>query len=342
MAKINLLTIHFGNSYGAVMQTYATCKLLEEAGHTVTVINLTTPRRKTNKLSLQYIKSVIRNYTFNRFKKKHFSQMTKEGFSVDKCRIPDADYTVVGSDQVWNRDITGRFGKTFFLDFVNEGQKKVSLSSSFGKGAWNEDKKYTEEVKQELCKFTALSVREHTAVDILRDTFGIEAVQLLDPTLGYGKFEHLILNNTPTRLIFPFLLNTSEEAIKRAELISKETATPIFKHTSYTATFENSPRHWLTNIHNAKYVITHSFHGLALSIIYHKNFFVFCADPQKFTRLQSLLQLIAYEERLVTSEDDFLKRKEQLMQPIDYTRVDSILKKEQEKYREFIQKNIYL
>lgn len=341
MAKVNLLTIHFGNSYGAVMQTYATCKLLEEAGHTVTVINLTTPRRKTNKLSLQYIKSIIRNYTFNRFKKKYFSQMTKEGISVDKCRIPDADYTVVGSDQVWNRDITGRFGKTFFLDFVNSKQKRISLSSSFGKSVWNEDKGYTEEVKQELEKFAALSVREHTAVDILRDTFGLESVQLLDPTLGYGKFEHLILNNTPTGLIFPFLLNTSKEAIKRAELIAKETATPIFKHTSYTATFENSPLHWLTNIHNAKYVVTDSFHGLALSIIYHKNFFVFCADPKKFTRLQSLLQLIGYEERFVTSEDDFLKRKEQLMQPIDYARVDIILKKEQKKYREFIQKNIY-
>ena len=340
MAKVNLLTIHFGNSYGAVMQTYATCKLLEDAGHTVTVINLTTPKRKTKKLSLNYIKSAIRDYTFNRFKKKCFSPMTQEGYSINECRIPDADYTVVGSDQVWNRDITGRFGKTFFLDFVNDRQKKISLSSSFGKSTWNEDKEYTEGVKKELEKFTALSVREHTAVDILRDTFGFESVQLLDPTLGYGKFEHLIFNNTPTEQIYPFLLNTSKEAIKRAELIAKETATPIFKHTSYTATFEYSPRHWLTNIHNAKFVITDSFHGLALSIIYHKNFFVFCADPKKFTRLQSLLQLISYEDRFVTSEEDFLKRKEQLMQPIDYTRVDAILKKEQEKYREFIRKNI--
>lgn len=341
MAKVNLLTIHFGNSYGAVMQTYATCKLLEEAGHTVTVINLTVPQRKISKLSPQYIKSAIREYTFNKFKKKCFSPMTQEGYSINECRIPDADYTVVGSDQVWNRDITGRFGKAFFLDFVNSKQKRISLSSSFGKSVWNEDKGYTEEVKQELEKFVALSVREHTAVDILRDTFGLESVQLLDPTLGYGKFEHLILNNKPSEQIFPFLLNTSKEAIKRAELIAKETATPIFKHSSYTATFANSPRHWLTNIHNAKFVITDSFHGLALSIIYHKNFFVFCADPKKFTRLQSLLQLIGHEERFVTSEEDFLKRKEQLMQPIDYTRVDAILKKEQEKYREFIQKNIF-
>lgn len=341
MAKINLLTIHFGNSYGAVMQTYATCRLLEEAGHTVTVINISTPKGKIRKLSLQYIKNAIRNYSFNNFKKQNFSAMTKKGYSIDECKIPDADYTVVGSDQVWNRDITGRFGKTFFLDFVNGSQKRISLSSSFGKSTWNEDEAYTKEVKRELEKFTALSVRENTAVEILNNTFGLEAVQLLDPTLGYGKFEHLILNDTPVEHIYPFLLNTGSAAIKRAELIAKETDTPLFKHTSYTATFEYSPRHWLTNIHNAKYVITDSFHGLALSIIFHKHFFVFCADPKKFTRLQSLLQLIGHEERFVTSEDDFLKRKEQLMQPIDYKKVNSILNREQEKYREFIRKNIF-
>lgn len=44
--RINLLTIHYGKSYGAVMQTYATCKLLEQAGHEVTVINLVHPNSR--------------------------------------------------------------------------------------------------------------------------------------------------------------------------------------------------------------------------------------------------------------------------------------------------------
>ena len=40
MTKVNLLTIHYGKCYGAVMQTFATCRMLEQAGHTVRVINL--------------------------------------------------------------------------------------------------------------------------------------------------------------------------------------------------------------------------------------------------------------------------------------------------------------
>ena len=46
MTKVNLLTIHYGKCYGAVMQTFATCRMLEQAGHTVRVINLINPSQK--------------------------------------------------------------------------------------------------------------------------------------------------------------------------------------------------------------------------------------------------------------------------------------------------------
>ena len=48
MTKVNLLTIHYGKCYGAVMQTFATCRMLEQAGHTVRVINLINPSQKGN------------------------------------------------------------------------------------------------------------------------------------------------------------------------------------------------------------------------------------------------------------------------------------------------------
>jgi len=37
------------------------------------------------------------------------------------------DVYIIGSDQVWNRDITGCFGNPFFLDFANA--RKLSLCS---------------------------------------------------------------------------------------------------------------------------------------------------------------------------------------------------------------------
>ena len=340
MAKINLLTIHYGRCYGAVMQTYATCRLLEEAGHDVTVINIIDPKLRNFYKKLGNLKYIIREWQFYRFKKKYFSRMTVKTYSMKEQKLPDADYTIVGSDQVWNRDIPDRFGKAFYLDFVPENQKRVAFCSSFGKAVWSEGEEYTNGLKKEFEKFHAISIREKSGVEIMKDVFGLDSVNLQDPTISYGKFEGLILNEKKIDYIFPFLLNTRAEAKNRASFVAKELSTPLYVNNKRRAYLSSGPRHWLTNIHNAKYVITDSFHGLALSILFHKQFFVFCADPKKFTRLLSLLELLGLQERYIKSEEDFAKRKNELIKPIDYQAVDAILKKEQEKSREFIKENL--
>ena len=340
MAKINLLTIHYGRCYGAVMQTYATCKLLEEAGHDVTVINIIHPKLRNIYKSISKWRDIVREWQFYRFKKKYFSKMTVKTYSIEEQKFPDADYTIVGSDQVWNRDITDIFGKAFYLDFVPEKQKRVALCSSFGKAVWSEDEKYTNELKKKFEKFHAISIREKSGVKIMKNTFGLEATNLQDPTLSYGDFEGLILNENEKNQIFTFLLNQSPEANAKAAFLSKELSTPLYKRSRKNLYLLSGPRHWLTNIHNSKYVITDSFHGLALSILFHKQFFVFCADPMKFTRLQSVLELLGLQNRFVQSKEDFANRKDELLEPIDYNIVEEILKREQKKSRDFILNNI--
>lgn len=218
MAKINLLTIHYGQCYGAVMQTYATCRLLEEAGHDVIVINIVHPRLKNHYKSFRKLTGIITEWQFYIFKKRYFSKMTSKTYSIDNQKLPDADYTIVGSDQVWNRDITGNFGNAFFLDFVPENQKRIAFCSSFGKSVWEEDENYTQSVKSELDKFLAISVRETSGVKILNEIFGIKGISLQDPTIGYGEFDSLVLNDKVQNSIFPFLLNLSPEAKKKAQL----------------------------------------------------------------------------------------------------------------------------
>lgn len=339
MAKVNLLTIHYGKCYGAVMQTYATCRLLEEAGHSVCVINLIHPSQKNKWKNFEYWKDSIREFQFWIFKKKYFSKLTNKAYSIKEIDLPEADVTVVGSDQVWNRDITGCFGKTFFLDFV-EDSRKVALSSSFGKDIWEEDEKYTEEVKHLLSQFNVLSVREASGVTIVKDILGLEAINLPDPTLGYGNFEVLLLNHKPLHQVFSFLLLDNDESREKANYIANELGLPLFKHTTISCRFLNGPRHWLTRIKNSDYIITDSFHGLALSILFEKQFFVFCASKKKFTRLSSLLNLLSLDDRYVDSIEDFNNRKAILMKPIDFFQVNRIIKKEQGRYLAFVKKYI--
>lgn len=339
MAKINLLTIHYGKCYGAVMQTYATCRLLEEAGHSVNVINLINPIQKGNWKTLKYWKDSIREFQFWCFKKKYFSKLTNKAYNINDIVMPASDLTIVGSDQVWNRDITANFGNAFYLDFA-KGQIKIALSSSFGKELWEEDLEYTNEVAKLLSQFKAISVRESSGVKIIKDVFKLDAVNLLDPTLGYANFKDLVSKNKELHQVFPFLLLNDEQAKEKAQHIANELNLPLFRHTRLSVTFLNGPIHWLNRIKNSDYIITDSFHGLALSIIFNKQFFVFCASEKKFTRLRSLLKLLSLEDRYIESIDDFNRKKEFLLKPIDYTKVNAILNLEQELYRAFIKEVI--
>ena len=339
MARINLLTIHYGQCYGAVMQTYATCRLLEQNGHTVRVINLINPNQQGQWKRLSFWKNCIREFQFWLFKKRYFSKLTNKAYSIDHIDLPDSDVTIVGSDQVWNRDITGVFGKTFFLDFV-EGQNKIALSSSFGKSIWKEQEGYNREVKELLSAFSVISVRESSGVKILNDVFNITAFNLLDPTLGYGKFEDLVLNNKIYHQIYPFLFLNDATTKERINLISKELSLPIYKGNFISSRFNNGPRAWLTRIKNSDFIVTDSFHGLALSLIFNKQFIVFCASDEKFTRLSSLLKLLSLEGRYVSSVEDFLMRTDEILAPIDYNYVNSVLQQNQGLYHEFIKKYI--
>ena len=339
MARINLLTIHYGQCYGAVMQTYATCRLLEQQGHSVRVINLINPSQKGNWKTLRFWKNCICEFQFWLFKRKFFSKLTNKAYSINDITLPDADITIVGSDQVWNRDITGMFGKTFFLDYV-QGQRKIALASSFGKEHWSEDERYTFQVRELLSQFNAISVREATGVKIINDVMGLNAINLVDPTLGYGEFDDLVLNKTPINQIFPFLLLNDINAKEKAKYIAEELQLPLFKHSKLSSKIFSGPRTWLTYIKNSEYIITDSFHGLALSIIFNKQFFVFCADKNKFTRLRSLLQLLGLEDRYVESIKDFIDRKTELIKPIDYKDIAKKLLIERERYTNFITENI--
>lgn len=339
MAKINLLTIHWGRSYGAVMQTYATSKLLERNGHDVTVINVIHPRFRHFYKKIRSFLYFFMDCQFSCFKHRYFSKLTRKMYGLSLGKIPQADYVVIGSDQVWNRDITAPMEFSYFVDF-NDDVKKISLSSSFGKSEWSESDDYTQKVKNYLSKFDAISVREDTGKGILKDVFLLDSTVLIDPTLAYADFNDLVLDNREKKQIYTFLFSNEQETKNIVKAISADLELPVFKHSKLSFYLKNGPRRWLTNIRNSSCVITDSFHGLAFSIIFKKQFFVLCADEKKFTRLRSLLMLLGLQERFIQSEKDYHQRKDTLYKVIDYVSVDDILHMEQNKYNRFIQQHI--
>lgn len=104
---------------------------------------------------------------------------------------PKSDVYLVGSDQVWNEDITGDRSAAYLLDFGGENVKRISYASSIGVSEWNFSQSYTEMASKQLKKFVSLSCREITGANILSQKFNLNITQVLDPTLLHQDYKEI-------------------------------------------------------------------------------------------------------------------------------------------------------
>ena len=348
MARINLLTLHYADNNGSALQAYATCKILRNLGHEVTVINLQNRRTVHGRYKkLRNWTSIPRYFNFWRFQHRYLSPMTKRMFDINVAQIPKCDFTIVGSDQVWNSDFGVVKKGSYFLNFVNDGSHKISLASSFGKKEWKASKDFTEQVKGWLADFKALSVRERSGVDICEQTFSMDAVHVLDPTLALADYSEL-LDMTPRSSdeIRCFLFK-KDYSIDVIDYVSKSEKLPVrkvnsIKKDSYIRSpyWRSSPIKWMAMIRDARIWVSDSFHGIAFAIIFKKQFIALVNDIEKLERVNSLLTLLGLESKLVYSLDDLKTRYSEIMAPIDYDSVFRVLKIQQVKFISFITDNI--
>ncbi|MFA6571076.1 MAG: polysaccharide pyruvyl transferase family protein [Bacteroidota bacterium] len=349
MAKINLLTIQWGESYGAILQTYATCKILENLGHEVTIINLLNSdyvsRFKRIRTYLSF--NILKIIRFELFKRKNFPLRTKHMLLINPRLIPKADYVVVGSDQVWNSEITKVSALSFFLDFVPTSVKRVSLSSSFGKAIWNDSMHFTLQVKDEIQKFHALSVREESGVKICENTFHVTAKQLVDPTIALNDFSSFIPKNIDSHndiTCFIFIQNDLFKFV--SEYISQKLNSPIRQLAYYTRNSSvikkacYSPTEFLRNIAGASFVISDSFHGIVFSILFKKQFVVLRAIEDRFERISALMNMLHLEDRVILTKDDLEKNSKMIFNKIDYSVIDKILENKRVEFYNFVRENI--
>lgn len=350
MAKINLLTLHYAPNNGSFLQTYCTCEILKECGHDVTIINLQNRNTVLKKYrNLRTYTYLLRYFKFWLYRKlKIPAKETCLCFNINNKIIPLADYTIVGSDQVWNFDLIKRKDLPYLLDFVNDKSQKMSLSSSFGKKKWEGDLNLTSRVKEQLEKFKAISVREESGVDICRDVFGLNAVCLVDPTLAYGDFSKLISFSVkekqeigcftfkPQGYVFDVIDFISEKESLDVRILGTEGR----KGYKYSSFWKQSPIEWLQTIQQSKIFVSDSFHGVACSIVLNKQFIAVCADEKKFERIRSMLTIFGLTDKIVMSLDELRERYEDVLAPIDYEKVNAIRIEKQKEFYDFIRNNI--
>ena len=361
--KVELITLQRVPNYGSVLQAYATQKILESLNYEVEIINYF-PERMTIKAMLRRIKKkkkklnnsilmrtiarviIIPSYIkrFSSFKKfyKNLNQTKKEYHSNEEIKkdLPVADIYCTGSDQVWNSEWNEGIDKALFLDFAPDNKKKVAISASFGKKSLNNDEITI--TKELLSKYSNISLREKSGVDILKQLKIDNSINILDPTLLLNKQEWEIIASkkfTNEKYILVYNLNRNSKIDRYAENLSKETGLKI-KYLSYQihefykkGKMYCNPKveDFLSLIKNAEYVITDSFHGTAFSLNFEKEFVI--VYPEKYsTRIQSILELLDLKDRVAIDEKD-LKVCEK---KINYSTVSKKLNNERIKSIEWI------
>lgn len=336
--KVNLLTIHYSLSCGAVLQTFATCKILESLGCEVTIINFKNPVELKRRKSVKFwLMNGITKMKFDAFRRNYFPKSTVEMFHIDYASLPGADCYVTGSDQIWNPKIVKENLYTYMLEFLPEQVKRISYASSFGLNEWNMPAEATEKVASLLGRFHSLSIREGSGVEICRNVFKLRAMQVLDPTLLLSNYADLIGHVIDTDEIVYFKLVYDKNITNIAAFLKRKLG---MKNTLLYASYPRkgfdrnimfcSPCTWLKKIASAKFVVTDSFHGLAFAILFQKQFIVYGGMKDRNTRLLSLLKMVGLEERYIQDYKELI-RTDLFDKPINYEVVNKILEEERAK-----------
>ena len=325
--KIGMFTFHRANNLGAVLQAsalqkyvqnnFGDCEIVDyypNSNIPVTYKGIKKILRKCKRIAIYPLtkKKRKREYRFDEYRKKYF-KMTEQHFYGDNCikdELKDFDILISGSDQILNTTLTGN-SRAYYLDFF-EG-KKISYASSFGRT--NITQNEIDLIKSELPHYSAVSVREKSAGEIIKRISGIDSELVMDHVFLLKKEEWESRCNMdiilPERFIFVYSMENSENLERVVHLIKEEKNIPVIvvrgggKAGRIVGKEDSTcgPAEFLRYIKNAEYVVTNSFHGIAFSIIMNRRFYAI-AHSKRNARIENILNLINKESKLISHRVD--------------------------------------
>lgn len=325
--KIGIYTIFKSSNFGAQLQAYATQEFLRANGFESEIVNYS-PQSIENTFFLKYPWTNLKGFFVNLYiltspqiwmKKKRLNRFQKR-LSLSKkysnaselYRDPPVyDVHLVGSDQVWNVEMENY--PFFFIPFISNDSLKMSYASSFGSVRSAILKK--NDIANYLKTFTKISVREFSAKQFLSQECAIEAQDVLDPTFLLSQTDWNRISKGEPLIQGDYILYYGFNGdIFTSELIRylrKKKNMPVVGvsvsvHSPYQFDrfyLSAGPEEFLNLVRYSSYIITSSFHGVAFSLIYKKEFAV-VPLVDRMSRMISLLQRYNLLDRIVNDIKD--------------------------------------
>jgi len=372
--RIGMLTLPPNSNYGGILQAYALQTVLERMGNDVVILDsahkpvkrtarqcarlpLTLAKRMawkclhpTRGVPLRlgsFLKSIEKERRVNtdRFISMYLHKTAEKSYY--DLRREDFDAIVVGSDQVWRPLYfmwTGAVEDAYLAFAEDWNIKRVAYAASFGTDKWEYTERQTVRCGQLLKKFDAVSLREASAVGIVKSHFGVDAVHVLDPTMLLRKEDYSRLveraeqDGTLERMTDEgaFLLTyILDETTAKSEIVTAVAAAKGLKvvkgkceefnirtysrKNGISKYIQPPVESWLRNFRDCQYVVTDSFHGCVFSIMNEKQFVVIGNKERGMARFTSLLAMFGLESRMVAAGMDYQSA---LLTPIDYAAVN--------------------
>lgn len=357
--KIGIITFHRVVNYGAQLQAFALQNYIESIGYDCSIVDYWPNYRQETlkvfslknllamplKRKLVYIKDTL--LTFVRKSKRLENTKLFASTYLPMSSEKKFDVLVCGSDQIWRKihyPLFNGYDKTYFGG-GDEVKAVRIISYAASMGAVKFDTKSDEnQFGALISNFDAVSVREIDLKNLLDQRFHIQSELVCDPVFLIGKeeWDRLIDRSLIPEIPYVFYYNHQKLKItthfanklaskKRLPIIEmRGEVTPLHYSSRYRMTA--NAQEFLSLLYGAEYVVTSSFHGVALSVCLQKQFF-FSSSTIKSNRITSLLSLLNLMSREIKSVD-------MAFSEIDYSEVAPLLDDYVSRSRKWLKDNL--
>lgn len=361
------ITCHDVYNYGASLQAYALQTYLKAQGANCTIIDYK-PDYLCRNYNFWYLEESNRFYrlckkskfihflyslrlapiTFKTWRRKKPFDLFKKNYllcthtyhSLEELQSqpPQGDVYVAGSDQIWNSNLPNGRDGAFYLDFGSPDVRRCSYAASIGVNEIPDDLK--KRVRGYLSRFHAISVREHSAVSLIRD-LGYNCVQVCDPVLLLTANQWRNIMNkegSKKRYILVYDIFADDDKLRNAVIEqSRKFNLPIYSiNDSHICKYADKnisnagPLEFLWLIYNADLVLSNSFHATAFSVLFNKQFATFYKKSNS-SRMKDFLSYLGLEGQYNPKTISSIS---------DWKSVNLLLEEMKSRSESFIKKNI--
>ena len=328
--KIVIITVYYAVNYGSYLQAFSLQEYLKGLGHEVVFIR---------HFSFKYTKWRIKClFTYNPLKwafKAKFALGYFQDWKNFKTVSPSEklDLVIIGSDEMWQlKNLTLKPLKLFWGNGVNS-DTVVTYALCSNDTTYEDTKKYP---------FIANSIRNLKKIsfrdEITRKAYGPylseEPEMCIDPTFLIDLNLYTPNKQQLGDYILVYTYGFSESMVQKVKELSQKVHLPIIsaaqKFDWCDRAIPASPLGFLELIKKAKYVVTDTFHGTVLSIIFHKQFVSFASHKPK---VFDILKQMGLEERngmAYASIVDIMKTE------INYIECDKIIDEKKKRSYQYI------